>query len=655
MNKKEMTCYESDASGLKGEAEKVVSPKSIDHVQRIVSSSTQDIVPRGAGSGFVGGCVPENSIVVDMSKMNNVLNFDPLKATVYVEAGATLKELNEKLRAVGFEFPINLSNQGISSIGGMIATNASGSRGLRYGRMKDWIGEVEMVNGRGELMKAGKADLMDVCGMEGVTGIIVGAKLMILPIRKRSLSIFQADSLDEALSVSKRLKLEKEVIMLQLFPPSVAKLLNLPEKYNVFIEFDSERGKIKGEEYKTVSRLRDKVFPALASKGYYYPEGPKLFFDKIKEFIIFLEERQIPYFAYLGEGIVHPFFKEDDSNREEVVKFIKKTRAKAGKFGIGLTRKYYLDHFEAKIIQRVKTRHDPFGKFNKNKMISFSGQTEPLVSTQITPKPREDVKMSESVKSPAQVGEEKSAGVLLEELKTPEEKMDELIHEVEEETTTSNVQLDKVDEKKSEDFSNLTIVRDEDNDKADFVDEMPIKEKAEVDERIKDYKQTFDSELEEEKRKQVEEFARNVSKEIVSETVRPEPQEPFESSEPVQEAPRPERKTDYDEIKDIMANKFGFSAEAPGNATSTSMEDSSEQNSSDIKDIGWNKNKTNTLVTPNQIGSKDEIPKVFKDTSRLLEKDGDKNNRKDDKKDDKKDERDAVKDVMDRLMKGGGS
>ena len=93
MNKKEMSCYETDASRLKGIAEKVFSPETIEEVQKIVKNTKLDIVPRGSGTNIVGGCVPNNSIIIDMSKMNKVTNFLPLRKTVRVEAGITLKEL----------------------------------------------------------------------------------------------------------------------------------------------------------------------------------------------------------------------------------------------------------------------------------------------------------------------------------------------------------------------------------------------------------------------------------------------------------------------------------------------------------------------------------------------------------------------------------
>lgn len=451
VNQKQIICYDSDASRLIGKTEKVFFPETTNEVQEIIKSTNLDIVPRGAGTSLVGGCVTNNSVVVDLSKMTRISNLDLRYKTVKVEAGTTIKELNEKLNAIGFEFPINNFNQS-ATIGGMIATNTSGDYTLKYGTIKEWVNEIEFVNGRGELMKTTKADISDICGMEGITGIIVTATLNIIPNVNKSFSVFQSDSLDEVLSISRRLKLEREVIMLQVFPPFVSSLLGFPEKYNLLIEFSSERGKIRGQEYKELKRMKEKVYYKLFEKGYYNVEDPRFFLDKLKEFLEFLDINKIPYFGYLGVGIIHPFFKDDEKNKKEaIIDFIKKSKAKQSKFGIGLTRKGYIDSFERKIIERVKLRYDPFGKLNRGKLIDMNLHEKRLERIQEVSKVNQTYPQkpsSESLNYSEQTresfkeiisneGEEKSAQSILMEIekpvdtKPPREKMQELIHEAE--------------------------------------------------------------------------------------------------------------------------------------------------------------------------------------------------------------------------------
>jgi len=475
MNKKEMVSYETDASRLVGKAVKVVFPKTAVEVQNLVKSSDLDVVPRGAGTGLVGGCVPNDSLVIDLSKMNKVLEFNS-KGTVYVEAGVSIKELNEKLSQAGFEFPIQPWNLGVSTIGGMIATNGVGG-GVNQERMRDWIEEIEFVNGRGELMKTSKADLMDVCGMEGITGVIVGAKLRILPKMKKTISIFQTDDIEEVLSMVRRLKLEKDVYSLDFFSKRVSRIIGFPEKYNLIIEFNSDRGKIKDVEYEKIINLRNRVYYLLARNGYYNSEDPKFFFDKIEEFVLYLESNDIPYFGHLGSGIICAFFKDDENEkRKDVLDVIKKMRVKFGKYGVGIARKDFIDSFDAKIIQRVKLRHDPFGKLNKGKIVRVEGE---MFKSSGVKRLEEKIKPS--------VGEELSASEIVEgvsEKLEPEKKMEKFIEKVKE-----------IDEKK--------------------VPEK-IKVHDELKEKIKDYEQTFDSELSGERKKKIESIAKDISREIIN-------------------------------------------------------------------------------------------------------------------------------------------
>jgi hypothetical protein len=371
--KKETMCYNTDSSRLIGKAENVIFPETIDQLKKIIKESNHDIVPRGTGVNCVGGTIPNNSLVTDVSKMNKVTTFSSQKKTVRAEAGITIKELNEKLNSVFFEFPIYSYDNGIRSLGGSIALNLPGDRTLRYGYTKDFIEEIELVNGSGELIKTNKVDLSDICGMEGITGIIVAATIKIIPLFERTISIYQTENIDDILSMNRRLKQENDVTMIKLIPKQVSRLLKLKEKYNLIIEFDSKRGKVNGEEYKKIIELLSTAYSCLYSEGYYNSEDSKLFSDKIKEFVSFLELNNIPYFGDLGIGIIYSFFKDDEKFKwNATINILKKIKSKPGRYGIGLTRKYLLDSFERKIIARVKEKYDPRYKINKNKVIDLN-------------------------------------------------------------------------------------------------------------------------------------------------------------------------------------------------------------------------------------------------------------------------------------------
>ena len=391
-NSYELVCYNTDDSGMFGEASRVVFPRDVEDVIKIVFDS-QDLVPRGLGSNVVGGCVPSNSVVVDMKNMNEI-NFDFKSEIVCVGPGVTIKELNEKLKQINYEFPIICNG----TIGGIVAMNRPGLMG-GYGNIKEWIEEIEFVNGRGELTKFGKAEIGEVCGLEGITGIITKIKLKVIPLVERSASIFQSNDIEEVFVVAKRLRLEKDIVMLRFYSPYFSKLLGFPEKYHIIVGFDNEHGKIKDNEYIELFNKIRKDYYKLYKEDYRDSEDPKFLFEKVKEFVLFLDKFNVPYSGDLNLGIIYPFFN-DDLKKQEVVKMIDRMNGRPGSYGIGLKRKKRIDNLQKKIIRRIKLRHDPFLKLNKGKLIDIEDSStdenkdikKDLLKTDSNQSPEENMK-----------------------------------------------------------------------------------------------------------------------------------------------------------------------------------------------------------------------------------------------------------------------
>jgi FAD/FMN-containing dehydrogenase len=603
MNKGELICYETDSSGLTGEVKRVVFPKTVEEVKQIVEQTEVDIVPRGAGSGLVGGCVPNRSVVVDMSKLDKIISFNKNKKVVEVGAGITIKELNDRLSGKGLEFPIIPSNQGISTIGGMIATNAVGNRSMRYGTMRDWIEEITIVNGRGEIVKITKADVKEVCGMEGITGIIVSAILRVMPQIQRTASIFQSEDLEETLSIIRRLKLEKEVTSLEFYNPEISKSLGLPEKYHIIIGFDSNRGKIVGEEYRIISKFKHRAYSLLYSEGYTEILDPKFFFDKLKEFISFLESNKVPYFGYLGQGIVFPFFKkEDNEKREEVMKVISKINGKFSVYGTGIKRKGLIESFEKRVLQRVKLRYDPFCKFNKGKLVDIDlderaaahvraggpRHLKPFDVEEIEDLKKLEAAMNEDIPSDSK---ESIKEQIEEQIKEPvkalaNENLDSLRAQAQINVEPTNIEPAKPDfmnmEIKKEDFEKPKTAYDE---MQEFIKDVEKKEtitsgeekesiNVELNEEINDYEETYNSEFSKDRMEKIENFAKNVAKDIHARKLDYElVKKPIQKEELLKKELKENKSgANYDSINQIMTNRVNKQP-APEQGGSVSMKD----------------------------------------------------------------------------------
>jgi len=366
--------YEKDINDFEGKASLIVLPENIEEIGEIVRHSNIDIVPRGAGTSFSGAVVPNNSVIVDMSKMSKIISIDNLKRIVYLETGINVGDLNLELEKFGLEFPITPLFSNIRTIGGLIATNASGSREIKYGRMRNWVDSLEIVNGKGDINHISKSDSEDFIGFEGTTGIIVRAKLRLTTKKIRTLSIFKSDSIEDLLILNKNLKLDQDISMLELFGKTTSKLLGLEEKYHLFAEFEGNKGKMKNEEYWKFMGLKQKAYFKIASGGNFLLEDPRIFVDNLLDFFVVLEENNIPYFCNSSSGIVFCCFKPNDKEKKKnILNLVKKLRGKVSdSLGFGITKKEFLEKSEIDIIKRVKARHDSFWKFNKNKLIDFS-------------------------------------------------------------------------------------------------------------------------------------------------------------------------------------------------------------------------------------------------------------------------------------------
>jgi D-lactate dehydrogenase (cytochrome) len=148
----EIQNYLSDASNFRGNADQVIIPETTrELIQAIRSCSNkkQPVTLAGAKTGLAGGCVPLEGVVVSTERLNKVLEINIADKYAIVEPGLLLSELEEGLRKTGLFYPPNPTEKN-SSVGGNIATNASGSRTFKYGATRDYIEELDLVFADGD-------------------------------------------------------------------------------------------------------------------------------------------------------------------------------------------------------------------------------------------------------------------------------------------------------------------------------------------------------------------------------------------------------------------------------------------------------------------------------------------------------------------------
>lgn len=125
----------------------VAIPRGVEELQQLVrwaSASQTPLVPRGAGSGMPGGNVGRG-VIVDLSQGFNWTMPDWHRRTMWVGASVTWAQVNDAARPFGLRLPPNPSSGTFATSGGMVATNASGPRSVRWGSVRNWINAVEIM------------------------------------------------------------------------------------------------------------------------------------------------------------------------------------------------------------------------------------------------------------------------------------------------------------------------------------------------------------------------------------------------------------------------------------------------------------------------------------------------------------------------------
>src|SRR4051812_29303917 len=199
-------------AALKHRPDAVVFPRTTDDVSRCVqlaASAGVPIVTRGSGTGLSGGSVPSaGAMVVCLAQMHAILDLDPRNLTMRVQPGVTTITIDEAAAKHGLFYPPDPGSMRISTIGGNVAENSGGLRGLKYGVTRDYVMGLEVVLANGDIARFGNQCVKDVAGYslkdlfvgsEGTLGIITEVLLKLVPrpaARRTMLALY--DGIEDA-------------------------------------------------------------------------------------------------------------------------------------------------------------------------------------------------------------------------------------------------------------------------------------------------------------------------------------------------------------------------------------------------------------------------------------------------------------------------
>ncbi len=166
--------------------------KSVSTILRFAHRHGIPVTPRGAGHGYVGGCVPvQGGIVLSVERLNRIRDVNVGDFVVVTQAGVVTRKLQEAVERLGLFYPPDPASRGESFIGGNIATNAGGPRCLKYGVTRDYVlglevvladGTVVRVGGRTHKNKTGFDFARLFTGSEGLLGVVTEATLKLIPL-----------------------------------------------------------------------------------------------------------------------------------------------------------------------------------------------------------------------------------------------------------------------------------------------------------------------------------------------------------------------------------------------------------------------------------------------------------------------------------------
>lgn len=172
-------CSSDETEDFSFPPELVLQPESTQEVSRIMAYCNEQhiaVTPRGAGTGLSGGALPVyGGVCLDMRRMNRIIDIDTLNFQVTTQPGVITEVLQNAVIEKGLFYPVDPASRGSCFIGGNVAENSGGPRAVKYGTVKDYVLNLEVVLPDGEIIWTGANTLKNATGYN-LTQLIVGSE-----------------------------------------------------------------------------------------------------------------------------------------------------------------------------------------------------------------------------------------------------------------------------------------------------------------------------------------------------------------------------------------------------------------------------------------------------------------------------------------------
>lgn len=201
-SREDRICYAYDSQHVERLPDVIVRPADaaqVTSILRLANDERVPVVPRGSGTGLSGGSVPaDGGIVLDLTRMNRIIEIDCANLLATAEAGVITAALAGAAEKQGFLYPPDPGSIKVCTIGGNVAENAGGLRAIKYGVTRDYVMALEAVSAEGEIFRTGARTIKSVagydltgllCGSEGTLAVITKVTVRLVPYPKHRRSI----------------------------------------------------------------------------------------------------------------------------------------------------------------------------------------------------------------------------------------------------------------------------------------------------------------------------------------------------------------------------------------------------------------------------------------------------------------------------------